>query len=86
MVILLLGLALMPVVAVAPMLRRLVAVGCGSAVDAALGGAPGAVMKHAGHRAMRHTRISPSDEEAEQHCCQKAEKAHTCRWVIAGRA
>lgn len=74
-VVLMLGVALVPVIAVAPMLRRFVAVGCGSAACAAAG----IVMKHAGHCAMRHAQTSPFDEEAEQNCCHDAEKAHTCR-------
>jgi hypothetical protein len=28
---------------------------------------------------MRHAQASPSDEEAERHCCEEAEKAHACR-------
>jgi hypothetical protein len=70
-VVLMLSVALVPVIAVAPLLRRFVAVGCGSAA--------GVVMKHTGHCAMRHAQVSPPDEEAEQNCCHEAEKAHTCR-------
>lgn len=74
-VVLMPGIALVPVIVVAPMLRRFVAVGCGSTACAAAG----IVMKHAGHCAMRQAQTSPSDEEAEQNCCHDAEKAHTCR-------
>ena len=74
-VVLMLSVALVPVIAVTPMLRRFVAVGCGSAACAAAG----VVMKYAGQCAMRHAQVSPSDEKAEQNCCHEAEKAHTCR-------